>query len=322
MINAPGCSIPLPAGRLKPKNVTLLSFNARGLTNNMVKLDQCTKEYGIDIVLVQETLLKPNRPKSCTLTGYVQLHTDRTDAPLGGTAIYYKRSLQCCPIDLPTLSNIEATGCRLAMTGHRTLVIVSIYLSPSKKLLRSDIEALLTLGDAVILFGDFNCKHTDWGCTVSNPGGNKLAKLSRKLKFDIVAPLTPTHYSDDLVSRPSTIDIAITKEIVLNVDCIEQIYRLVSQPSRSLKEVDTPALNTIPDVIETTDEIDSSIGALTNHIRTVVKKCSREVPASVDCRKLPADAFELLRAKNAALRLAYAYPLERIGPERGLSNVV
>ncbi|GBP24118.1 Probable RNA-directed DNA polymerase from transposon BS [Eumeta japonica] len=266
---------------------------------------------------------------------HLVLRTDRTDAPLGGTAIYYKRSLQCCPIDLPTLSNIEATGCRLAMTGHRTLVIVSIYLSPSKKLLRSDIEALLALGDAVILFGDFNCKHTNWGCAVSNPGGNKLAKLSRKLKFDIVAPLTPTHYPDDLVSRPSTIDIAITKEIALNVDCIEPIYRLVSdhrpvllrlgppaggwpkpmikitdwkRVSTALEEVDTPALNNIPDVIETTDEIDSSIGALTNHIRTVVKKCSREVPASVDRRKLPADALELLRAKNAALRLAYAYP--------------
>ncbi|GBP94792.1 Probable RNA-directed DNA polymerase from transposon BS [Eumeta japonica] len=335
MTSATGCTHPPPAGRHKPNNLTLLSFNARGLTNNIVELGQCTKEYGIDIVLVQETLLKPNSPKSCSLAGYVQLRTDRTDAPLGGTAIYYKRSLQCCPIDLPNLTNIEATGCRLAMTGHKPLVIVSIYLSPSKKLLRSDIEALLALGDAVILFGDFNCKHTNWGCAVSNPGGNKLAKLSRKLKFDIVAPLTPTHYPDDLVSRPSTIDLAITKEVALNVGCIEPIHRLDSdhrpvllrlgpptggcpkpmikitdwkRVSTALEEIDTPALNNIPDVIETTDEIDSSIGALTNHIRTVVKKCSREVPESIDRRKLPADALELLRAKNAALRLAYAYP--------------
>ncbi|GBP86568.1 Probable RNA-directed DNA polymerase from transposon BS [Eumeta japonica] len=78
--------------------------------------------------------------------------------------------------------------------------------------------------------------------------------------------------------------------------------------STALEEVDTPALNTIPDVIETTYVIDSSIWALTNYIRTVVKKCSRMVPASVDRRKLPVDALEHLRAKNAALRLAYAYP--------------
>ncbi|GBP78989.1 Probable RNA-directed DNA polymerase from transposon BS [Eumeta japonica] len=217
--------------------------------------------------------------------------------------------------------------------GEHSSLSRSIY--HPQKLLRSDIEALLALGDTVILFGDFNCKHTNWRCAVSNPGGNKLAKLSRKLKFNIVALFTPTHYPDDLISRPSTIDIAITKEIALNVGFIEPIYRFVSdhrsvllrlgpstggcpkpmikitdwkRVSTALEEVDTPALITIPDVIEMTNEIDSSIGALTNHIRTVVKECSREVPASVDGRKLPADALELLRAKNAALRLSYAYP--------------
>ncbi|GBP71322.1 Probable RNA-directed DNA polymerase from transposon X-element [Eumeta japonica] len=221
------------------------------------------------------------------------------------------------------------------MMGHRTLVIVSIYSSPSKKLLRSDIEALFVLGDAVILFGDFNCKNTNWGCAVSNPGGNKLARLSRKLKFDIIAPLTSTHYPDDLVSRPSIIDIAISKGVAFNVHCIEPIHRLVSdhrpvllrlgpptggypkptikitdwkRVSTALEEAYTPVLNNIPDVIETTDEIDSSIGALTNHIRTVVERFSRVVSASVDRRKLPTDALELLRAKNTALCHAYAYP--------------
>ncbi|GBP34182.1 RNA-directed DNA polymerase from mobile element jockey [Eumeta japonica] len=241
----------------------------------MLELDQCTKEYGIDIVLVQETLLKPNSPKSCTLAGYVQLRTDRTDAPLGGTAIYYKRSLQCCPIDLPTLSNIEATGCRLAMTGHRTLVIVSIYLSPSKKLLRSDIEALLALGDAIILFGDFNCKHTNWGCAVSNPGDHRPVLLRLGPPGGCPKPM-----------------IKITE------------WKRVST---ALEEVDTPALNTIPDVIETTDEIDSSIGSHQPH-QDGGQEVLAEVPASVDRRKLPADALELLRTKNAALRLAYAYP--------------
>ncbi|GBP83846.1 Nucleic-acid-binding protein from transposon X-element [Eumeta japonica] len=55
------------------------------------------------------------------IRGYLQLRTDRTDAPLGGTAIYYKRSLHCWPINSPFLTNTEATGCRLAMTGPGTL---------------------------------------------------------------------------------------------------------------------------------------------------------------------------------------------------------
>ncbi|GBP79733.1 RNA-directed DNA polymerase from mobile element jockey [Eumeta japonica] len=191
------------------------------------QLKQCTKEYGIDIVLVQETFLKPIRPKSCALAGYVQLLTDRTYAPLGGTAIYYKRSLHCCPIDLSNFTNIGTTGCRLAMTEHGTLVIVSIYLSSSKSLLRSNLEALLALGDPIILFGDFNCKSRNWGCVVPNTNGTTLNKLSKKKKFNIITPLTPTHYPDDLTSRPSILDLAITKEVSLNVNCIDPLHCLV-----------------------------------------------------------------------------------------------
>ncbi|GBP44429.1 hypothetical protein EVAR_39437_1 [Eumeta japonica] len=64
----------------------------------------------------------------------------------GGTALYYSRSLHCCLIDIPPLINMEATGCRLAMTGHRTLVIVSVYLPSPQPLHRRDLRALLALG--------------------------------------------------------------------------------------------------------------------------------------------------------------------------------
>ncbi|GBP89179.1 hypothetical protein EVAR_90317_1 [Eumeta japonica] len=58
----------------------------------------------------------------------VQLRTDRTYSSKGGTALYYRRYLHCGPINIPPLTNMEATGCRLAMTGHSTLVIVSVLL--------------------------------------------------------------------------------------------------------------------------------------------------------------------------------------------------
>ncbi|GBP89701.1 Probable RNA-directed DNA polymerase from transposon X-element [Eumeta japonica] len=78
--------------------------------------------------------------------------------------------------------------------------------------------------------------------------------------------------------------------------------------STALEEIDTPNLNSIPNDIASTDEIDFAIGALTNHVRTVVEESEREVPASSDRRKFPPDILELIRAKNAALRRASAYP--------------
>ncbi|GBP58965.1 Probable RNA-directed DNA polymerase from transposon BS [Eumeta japonica] len=89
-------------------------------------------ENSIDIALVQETYLKPNRPKACSIAGYVQLRTDRTYSSKG-----YRSVLQTLPtlrpINIPPLTNMEATGCRLAMTGHSTLVIVSVYLPSPKR---------------------------------------------------------------------------------------------------------------------------------------------------------------------------------------------
>ncbi|GBP81077.1 Probable RNA-directed DNA polymerase from transposon BS [Eumeta japonica] len=78
--------------------------------------------------------------------------------------------------------------------------------------------------------------------------------------------------------------------------------------SMVFEKIDTPPLNSIPDDIRTTEEIDHAIGALTSHVRTVVEKCERKVPASSDRRKFPPDILELVRAKNAALRRASAYP--------------
>ncbi|GBP34316.1 hypothetical protein EVAR_7367_1 [Eumeta japonica] len=89
-------------------------------------------KYGVDIALIQDTFLKPSRPKACAIAGYVQLQTDRTHAKKGSTALYCSRTLHCFPIAIPPLIYMEATGCKLALTGHGTLVIPRVYL-PSPK---------------------------------------------------------------------------------------------------------------------------------------------------------------------------------------------
>ncbi|GBP42837.1 RNA-directed DNA polymerase from mobile element jockey [Eumeta japonica] len=224
---------------------------------------------------------------------------------------------------------MEATGCRLAMTGHSTLVIVSVYLPSPKQLLRRDLRALFALGDAVILFGDFNCKNIRWGCPSNNYNGIKLDELEDRLDFGIIAPLR-RHVFPMSSHRPSTIDIALTKGVALNFNSIETIHGLTSdhrpvilkmgppdggrpipirkitnwkRVSTALEKIDTPNLNSIPNDIASTDVIDFA-----NHVRTVVEESEREVPASSDRRKLPPDILELIRAKNAALRRASAYP--------------
>ncbi|GBP47230.1 hypothetical protein EVAR_20234_1 [Eumeta japonica] len=125
-------------GRRKPKIILLISFDANGLINNVDELAKCALEHRADKIMVQETLLKPKNPKTCKIKTFTQLRMD----------------------SIPPLTNTGAIACRLSMTGHGILTLVSVYLPPKIKLLRSDIEVLFALGDAVILFGDLNSRST------------------------------------------------------------------------------------------------------------------------------------------------------------------
>ncbi|GBP38387.1 hypothetical protein EVAR_28182_1 [Eumeta japonica] len=111
---------------------------------------------------------------------------------------------------------MEATGCRLVMTGLGTLIITSVYLLSPKKLLRHGLRALLALGDTVILFGDFNCKSPRWGCPVTNYNQDKLIRHEDRLDFEIIVISTSTYYPDITNNRPFTLDIALTKRVAFN----------------------------------------------------------------------------------------------------------
>ncbi|GBP28538.1 hypothetical protein EVAR_23003_1 [Eumeta japonica] len=97
----------------------------------------------------------------------------------------------------------------------------------------------------------------------------------------------------------------------------ENLARL-KRVSTALEEVDTPNLNVIPDDIVSNNDIDTAIGALTKHIRSVVKRCQRKVPANSDRRGLPADVRELIRAKTQ--RRASAYPTPEYRSRARASN--
>ncbi|GBP97051.1 hypothetical protein EVAR_46750_1 [Eumeta japonica] len=123
------------------------------------------------------------------------------------------------------------------------------------------------------------------------------------------------------------------RRVALNVRCIETLQNLNSdhrpvllkiglptenspqnktitswrKVSLLLEETDTPILNNIPDNIETTDEIDYAIGALTNHIATVIEDSSGRSRRPTVAENYP-KTFAYSESENAAMRRASAYP--------------
>ncbi|GBP46950.1 hypothetical protein EVAR_30982_1 [Eumeta japonica] len=125
-----------------------------------------------------------------------------------------------------------------------------------------------------------------------------MKALAEDLHFNIVIPLTPTHYHSNDTYGPDILDIALMKGVALKLryivtfQCLNSDHRPVlmrlgslaadyppsmkiiinwQKVSVALEEIDTSILNSIPNNIASTDDIDSAIGTLTSHIRTVVE---------------------------------------------------
>ncbi|GBP11839.1 hypothetical protein EVAR_74487_1 [Eumeta japonica] len=217
----------------------------------------CSKVGGGELRGREQRQSKRYKHESVYQAHVALLH--RQGAPRGGTAIYYKRALYCCPIDIPPLVNIEAVACRLSMTGHGILILVN---------------------------------------------GKEMEALAESLHFDIVTPLTLTYYPNNINYRPDILDIAFMKGVALKLGCIEPLQWCRPR----LRKLTFSILNNIPNDIVSRDDIDNTIGALTNHITTMVESSYRTVPVKSDRRERPRHVIELIRDKNAALRRTGKYP--------------
>lgn len=332
------------SSRLKPRSLKIGFFNADGLLKQKEEIGAFLRDHQLDVLLIQETFLKPHH-RDPRIANYQLVRNDRTHAPKGGTVIYYKRSLHCVPIDTPNLAHIEASVCRIGMTGHSSITLVSAYIScqaPSATPIQTDIQTLLALSDSVLIAGDLNAKHVAWCSHSCNPRGNALYHLSSVHHFDIIAPMTPTRFPYTLGDqRPDVLDIALLKNVNLRIRSIEALDELQSdhrpvildlisrvgpsdpgQPPptkmvtdwRKLKDLlqatSSAHLDAIPDTLETVEDTNGAVESLTKHVQSAVNECSRQVPAIDDRWKLPDEVRALMTEKNAAIRALRTYPTD------------
>ncbi|KAJ2952535.1 hypothetical protein O0L34_g6854 [Tuta absoluta] len=280
---------------------------------------------------------------------YNTVRNDRVSGSKGGTLIHYRRALHCSPIETPPLCYMEASACRLSMTGHQPITIVSVYLSPSnnretKPLLKSELESLFNLGDSVIIAGDLNAKHMSWNCIANNPRGNLLFEWQDELSFDLVAPTEVTHYPHTVTHRPDILDIALLKNVNLRLSSIEVRHELCDSDHRPVllkldPRTDIPGpsglcgptktivdwpklgqalnapssthLDQIPTRLTTETDINLAVSSITNHVSSVVNSCSRTVKITEDSKyKPPNDLLEMITEKNAAIRAYKSFPIE------------
>ena len=110
---------------------------------------------------------------------------------------------------LPPLAGLEATAVYLQLQNHSQLLFISAYLPPAANITPTDLDAIFSLHDTVVLAGDLNCKHVSWNNASVNRNGNTLLSYCLNNSITINYPNQPTHFPYN--SHPSVLDTALSQ---------------------------------------------------------------------------------------------------------------
>jgi len=179
----------------KKSNLNILKsllWNANGLKQYETALLNLLLEKQIDIALITETHSKPNT--KLFFPGFKIFRTDHLDKTAdAGTAIkiFSKIQHQLLPsVQLPT---IQSTTIQITL-NHVPTKIFSVYLPPRRAISSRQLNQFLkSLGPQFLVGGDFNSKHSQWGCISENQRGKILQKITKNTPYIFISPKGPTY---------------------------------------------------------------------------------------------------------------------------------
>lgn len=196
--------------------LNVISWNARGIRNKKDELFNFLISRNIDICLISETMLNNNI--SIKHPEFYCYRKDRDGGRGGGVAVLVKKTVEHTFIPPLNTFLIENIGVKVRTSNGNYINIFSCYFpggSPgrdnTKKLMfKSDLRKIYSGNDNYIFGGDFNCRHSLWGCQRSNCWGNLLYEKLDSENFQILYPSDHTYIPSDPRRQSSTLDFFLT----------------------------------------------------------------------------------------------------------------
>lgn len=87
-----------------------------------------------------------------------------------------------------------------------------MYNSPSNKFIPQDLDTLTSVGDKVLIVGDFTARHRTWNNHINNKNGLTLYDYATNNNLIIQYTKDPTHYPQNNMT-PTCIDILLNKNV-------------------------------------------------------------------------------------------------------------
>ncbi|KAK9710004.1 Endonuclease-reverse transcriptase [Popillia japonica] len=167
------------------------------------------------------------------------------------------------------------------------------YNSPAKQLDAAQLEGLLKISRKVVVAGDFNATHVNWGCRRNNANGNTLNAFTMNSDALLYFPSEPTHIPAN-GTNPSTVDLVLAVNVKdigdMNVETTSSDHAVVifdlgegAAVDVNITRNDYSKANwllfrkimneqSVTHNINTVEELDKIVETFTNSITSAIKK--------------------------------------------------
>lgn len=193
------------------KTFRILQVNCQGFVHKDILLQQTAAFYEADIIFMQEHFCTEVRQPR--LPSYQTFYSFRTHTAGGGTAILTHVDIAAELLCLSPFPQIfEVTTVKITLRG-RSICLCSLYWPhPSVEdadKVTSFLRSLSLNHEHLIVCGDFNCHHPEWGGYFSTVGDRLLSTINELGLHILNDPSQPTYFCHSDEHRNSVLDLTI-----------------------------------------------------------------------------------------------------------------
>ena len=214
--------------KLRSKKLRILQWNADGLNNKIIELEEFMKKQKIDIAMIQETKLR-KKEKTPYVKGFTSIRKDRLlirkddDRKGGGLLFLIKEEIPFREIDDWRGICTEGQKIIIHMANDRSIKITNVYRPPIRNTQeetrkQDPVRKWLKAGKGEIIGGDLNLHADSWGKVVrKDKEAQEVCDWCLENKFTILNDGSTTHVNRGNGNESST-DVTLASD-ELAVDC-------------------------------------------------------------------------------------------------------